>query len=61
MLIEGFGNWLFKMTGTDNRGRFTEFTGNATGKFGEVKKQVIRQFKQEVGGVKKIVEIVVMP
>lgn len=49
------------MTGTDNRGRFTEFTGNATGKFSEARKQVINQFKQEVGGVKKIVEIVVMP
>ena len=57
----GHGLWIIQMEGTDGEGRFTTYTGEAWGTLTEAKQSIARAFKQEVGGVKKIIEATVLP
>jgi len=57
----GYGCWIFNITGTDNQGRYTTATIMASGKLTEAKRVACAEFKQTVGGIKKITEIEVLP
>ena len=57
----GHGRWIFKMTGTDDKGRFTTYTGSASDTMTKARVTVARQFKSEVGGISHIVEVTVLP
>lgn len=57
----GFGNWALEVTGTDGQGRYTTEQYFGQGTLAEVKKDVCRRFKDEVGEVKAIVEVTVLP
>ena len=57
----GRGLWMFRMIGTDGNGRFTDYVGEATGTMAEARATVARRFKQEVGGVQKVTEAIVLP
>jgi len=58
---KGKGLWFLEMTGTDGNGRYTTFEGCGNGSLAEVKKRVAHEFKISVGGVKRIIECVVLP
>lgn len=52
---------MIEMVGTDGEGRFTNYTGEAWGTLTEAKQTVARNFRKEVGGVKRIVEAIILP
>ena len=58
---KGNGRWFLELIGTDGNGRYTTYEAQVNGSLGEAKKQAVKQFKAEVGGVKKITEIKVLP
>lgn len=58
---KGRGAWMFEMTGTDGEGRYTTETLRASGTLTEARRQAVRDFKLRVGGVKEIVNVVVLP
>ena len=57
----GHGLWALSLTGTDGQGRYTKQEYRVSGNLTEAKKQACRRFKNEVGGVKSIVEVMVLP
>jgi len=57
----GEGYWAFRLTGTDGNGRYTSETYFEHGKLGEAKAAACRRMKREIGGVKQVVEVEVLP
>ena len=57
----GFGAWWLKLTGTDNEGRYTEESYQITDALAAAKTRAVKRMKEEVGGVKKVVRIEVLP
>ena len=57
----GKGLWALELTGTDGQGSYTKQEYHESGNLGEAKKQACRRFKNEVGGVKSITEVTVLP
>lgn len=57
---KGYGNWWLELTGTDDQGRYKTKRFTILGKLADAKKQAVCQMKRRFG-VKKVVEIEVMP
>jgi hypothetical protein len=57
----GSGMWAFEVNGTDGDGRYTSETYFISGKFADAKREAARRLKQDVGGVKQVVEVKVLP
>ncbi len=57
----GLGNWCLRLTGTNGQGSYTTETFFVHGLLTEAKRDACRRFKNEVGGVKSIVECEVLP
>jgi len=58
---KGYGNWWLRLTGTDDEGSYTTEQYSILGKLSDAKKQAVRLMKSEIGGVKRVVEIEVLP
>lgn len=58
---KGYGTWAFEITGTDGRGAYTTETYFITGKMSDARKQAIKRMKSDIGAIKEITEIVVLP
>jgi hypothetical protein len=58
---KGYGSWWLKLTGTDCQGRYTTEQYNILGKLADAKKQAVRMMKSEIGTVREVVEIEVLP
>jgi hypothetical protein len=58
---KGTGMWMFKITGTDNKGRYTKGEYSAYGSLPEARSKACREMKSEIGGVKRIVLVEVLP
>ena len=58
---KGYGAWMLEVTGTDGNGSYTTETYQITDKLGDAKKAAVRRMKAEIGAVKNVVEITVMP
>lgn len=57
----GMGHWWFRITATDGNGRYTMQEISASGKLSEAKAAACRRMKSEIGAVKRIVVVEVMP
>jgi len=57
----GRGLWLLKLTGTDGEGRYTDETYMVAGTLAQARKQAVKRMKQEIGGVKTVVGVTVLP
>lgn len=57
----GNGGWALRLTGTDDNGRYTSETYFEHGTLSEAKAAACRRMKREIGGVKRIVEVEVLP
>ena len=58
---KGYGSWWLRLTGTDDQGRYTTEQYRTIGTLTDAKKQAVRMMKSEIGGVRRVVEIEVMP
>ena len=58
---KGNGNWWLEVVGTDGKGSYTTETYNVRGTLAEAKKEAKRLMLQEIGAVKSVVEITVLP
>lgn len=59
-LPKGEGNWTLELTGTDCQGRFMKETYSEFGLLSTAKNAACRRMKQEVGGVKAVIQIKVL-
>jgi hypothetical protein len=57
----GDGYWAFRLTGTDGAGRFTSEEYFERGTLSEARAAACRRMKREIGGVKRVVEVEVLP
>jgi len=57
----GSGHWLFAITGSDGCGRYITELRKSSGTLSLARKQAIYSFRSEIGSVKEIIEVEVMP
>lgn len=58
---KGYGLWWLRLTGMDGNGAYTTEQYQEYGTLNEAKRNAVRRMKAEIGRVKQIVEIEVMP
>jgi len=58
---KGRGCWILELTGTDGNGSYTTQEYTERGTLSEARKNAVRRFKSEVGGVKEVTEVEVLP
>ena len=57
---KGYGRWFFKITGTDNEGRYLTEQVEETGKLTEARRMAVREFKASSNRIKRIVSVEVL-
>lgn len=57
----GWGHWWMEVTGGDANGRFITETYQVTGTIPEARKRAMARMRAEVGGVRRIFNVVVCP
>ena len=58
---KGRGSWWLEITASDDTGRFTTERYNERGTLTDAVKSAIRNMKQDVSGIKKFIEVKVLP
>ncbi len=58
---KGEGSWMIKVTGTDGQRRYTTETYSCSGTVSQAKKEAVRRMKTEIGGVKQILFVEILP
>lgn len=53
--------WAITARGSDGRGRYTTETYYINGSLPYAKKEAVRQMKQEIGGVKMVTSLEILP
>lgn len=58
---KGTGNWALRVTGTNGRGAYTSETYFLYGPLPEAKREATRRMKLDVGAVKTVTAIEILP